>query len=55
MEDITTIQLRKATRDRLLEVGRKKETYDELINRLIDFYVAQARGRMHGAAGIDFF
>jgi hypothetical protein len=37
--DITTIQIRKATRNRLLEIGRKKETYDELINRLIDFYL----------------
>lgn len=55
MEDITTIQVRKATRDRLLEIGRKKETYDELINRLIDFYVSQVRGKVHETAGIDFF
>lgn len=38
MEDITTIQLTKETRDKLLEVGKKRETYDDLINRLIDFY-----------------
>ncbi|MEE8403364.1 MAG: hypothetical protein V3R93_06390 [Candidatus Hydrothermarchaeaceae archaeon] len=38
MESITTIQLTKETRDKLLEVGKKRETYDDLINRLIDFY-----------------
>lgn len=46
MANITTIQLRKATRERLLEVGMKKETYDDLINRLIDFYIkAKGEGR----------
>lgn len=38
MQDITTIQLTKETREKLLEVGKKKETYDDLINRLIEFY-----------------
>ena len=33
---ITTIQLRKATRDRLVELGRKGETYDDILNRLLD-------------------
>jgi hypothetical protein len=39
MQSITTIQLQKKTRERLLEIGMKKETYDDLINRLIDFYL----------------
>ncbi len=39
MQNITTIQLNKRTRERLLEIGMKKETYDDLINRLIDFYL----------------
>ena len=39
MIDITTIQLKKNTRERLKEVGMKKETYDDLLNRLIDFYL----------------
>ncbi len=39
MKNITTIQLKKATRERLLEVGMKKETYDDLINRLVDVYL----------------
>lgn len=33
---ITTIPLRKATRDRLKALGSKNETYDDLLNRLID-------------------
>ncbi len=39
MVSITTIQLTKETREKLLEIGKKKETYDDLINRLIEFYV----------------
>lgn len=34
----TTIQLSPATRDLLKTVGRKDETYDDLINRLVNFY-----------------
>lgn len=37
-DDITTIQLTKGTRERLLGIGNKSETYDEVINRLIDLY-----------------
>jgi hypothetical protein len=43
MIDITTIQLKKNTRERLKEVGMKKETYDDLLNRLIDFYLIVER------------
>lgn len=38
MPDLTTIPLTKATRDRLRALGRKGETYDELLNRLMDAY-----------------
>lgn len=38
MADLTTIPLRKPTRDRLRAMGRKGESYDALINRLIDGY-----------------
>ena len=41
MVNITTIQLTKETREKLLEIGKKKETYDDLINRLIEFYVEE--------------
>ena len=35
MSSVTTIQIHKETRDLLRNYGRKSETYDELINRLI--------------------
>lgn len=38
MGDLTTIPLTKGTRDRLRAAGRKGETYDTLVNRLLDVY-----------------
>ena len=35
-DEMTTIPLKKGTRDLLKEVGKKTETYDDLILRLID-------------------
>lgn len=35
----TTISLQKETRIRLKALGRKGETYDDLVNRLIDRYL----------------
>ncbi len=35
----TTIPLEKETRDRLKDLGKKGETYDELVNRLIDHFM----------------
>jgi predicted CopG family antitoxin len=34
----TTIRITDKTRDRLVEIGRKNESYDSCINRLIDEY-----------------
>jgi len=34
-EDVTTIQLSKETRDRLRNLGKMGETYDDVINRLV--------------------
>jgi len=34
-EDITTIQISRATRDELKELGKKGETYDEIIRKLL--------------------
>lgn len=28
----------KKTRDRLAKIGAKNETYDDIVNRLVDFY-----------------
>jgi hypothetical protein len=39
LPDITTIPLTKATRDRLRGLGKKGESYDALLNRLMDVYV----------------
>ena len=41
-EDATTIQLSRATRDQLKELGKKGETYDEIIKRLLK--LAKQRG-----------
>lgn len=38
MPPITTIPLTKTTRDRLRALGRKGETYDALLVRLMDVY-----------------
>jgi hypothetical protein len=38
MGEITTVKLSKKTRDRPAELGSKGETYEEIIQRLIDFY-----------------
>jgi len=44
MTNITTVKVKRETRDRLVELGNKKETYDQIINRLIDFYKLNASG-----------
>lgn len=36
MPELTTIKITKTTRDRLAQHGRKNETYDDFINRLLD-------------------
>ena len=47
MSDITTIPLKKKTRDQLKKLGYKGETYDSVIKKLIliaekhEFYVRQ--------------
>jgi len=44
--EMTTISIRKTTRERLKEVGKKGETYDEIINRLIDFWKKKREGEV---------
>lgn len=34
----TSIRIKKETRDRLLEMGKKGESYDAIINRLLKVY-----------------
>jgi hypothetical protein len=45
-EMITTIKISTETRDRLADMGKKSESYDTIVNRLIDFWE-------HHPAGID--
>lgn len=44
----TTISMSPETRDRLKALGRKGETYDELLNRLIDDYLGIRDDRRPG-------
>lgn len=41
--ELTSIKIRKETRDVLKSVGRKGETYDEIINRLLDRVLRRKR------------
>jgi hypothetical protein len=34
----TNIQIEKSTRNRLLSIGAKAETYDDIINRILDAF-----------------
>ncbi len=36
---LTTVKIQTATRDKLADLGKKSESYDTIINRLIDFYL----------------
>lgn len=36
MGDLTTIPIQKGTRDRLRGIGRKGESWDALLNRMLD-------------------
>ncbi len=43
--ELTTIKIRKETRDVLKSVGKKGETYDEIINRLLDRVLRRKRSK----------
>ena len=45
MSETTTIKLKKETRERLAKIGRKKETYDDIIRRLMEFYKRRKEGK----------
>ncbi len=44
-EKLTTIKIRQGTRDALKSVGKKGETYDEIINRLLDRVLRRKRSQ----------
>jgi len=43
-EERTSIPLSIYTRNRLREIGKKSETWDQLLNRLIDVYYSAGGG-----------
>lgn len=36
--EITTLQVSKTTRDRVASIGKKGETYDDILNALVDMW-----------------
>ena len=38
MAEITTVKVTRKTRDKLAELGKKNETYEDIIEKLIEFY-----------------
>ena len=47
MNGITSLRVTRETRNRLSEIGSKDETFDEIIQRLIDFYKEQQESTLH--------
>ena len=35
---VTTIQIRMETKDRLMDIGKKCDTFEDIIRRLLDIY-----------------
>ena len=44
-KDVTTIRVSTELRDRLKELGKKGETYDEIIERLLNIAVENTGGK----------
>jgi|GEM_PF-5209559 len=40
---VTTIQLEKKTRDKLMDLGKKEESYGQIISKLVDFWLKRKR------------
>jgi len=45
MDELTTVRITKRTREKLAELGSKKETYEDIIQRLIEFYKKNSDAR----------
>jgi hypothetical protein len=37
-KELTTISIKRSTKDRLMEFGKKGDTYDDILNRVMDGY-----------------
>jgi hypothetical protein len=40
---LTTIKIQTETRERLADLGKKSESYDTILNRLIDYYLEKKK------------
>jgi len=40
---LTTIKIQTETREKLADLGKKSESYDTILNRLIEFYRKNAK------------
>ena len=45
MDEVTTVKVTKRTKAKLSELGKKDETYEQIIRRLIDFYTNNSSGQ----------
>jgi len=45
MDEVTTVKVTKRTKSKLSELGKKDETYEQIIRRLIDFYANHSQGQ----------
>ena len=50
MGNVTTVKIMKRTRDRLAKIGSKSETYDDVINRLIEFFEKNSKSSRSGGS-----
>ena len=48
MTEITTVKVTRKTRDKLAELGKKNETYEDIIEKLIDYYQKKNRTKAEG-------
>ena len=39
MKDVTTVKLNRKTKKMLADLGKKDDTYDDIVRRLIEFYM----------------
>ncbi|MEM2959379.1 MAG: hypothetical protein QW261_13860, partial [Candidatus Jordarchaeaceae archaeon] len=52
-KDLTTIQLSKTVRERLKKLGKKGETYDDIIRRLIEIAESDAGRKSSSTSNIN--
>jgi hypothetical protein len=45
MDEVTTVKVTKKTKAKLSELGKKDETYEQIIRKLIDFYTNNSSGK----------